>query len=400
MLTAPFFNGIKIIKEIEKTNHQAYFVGGCVRDMLLNRRIKDIDIATSAKPELIQKIFKDVIPVGIEHGTVIVRYNKESYEITTFRVEGQYSDQRHPDSVQFIDQIDEDLKRRDFTINALAMDKNGKIIDLFGGKKDLEDRVIRTVGNGKERFTEDPLRMIRALRFSSQLGFKINTETLACLKELKSQIESLAVERITNECEKLFAGEFINNGIAYLKETKIHHHLPVLKDHPNLMEKLPPFTVPFQSFGEVIALFHYLKPDISILAFVKEWKCSNKIKAEAMELVQAIEYYNTYGLDEWLVYELSNVYFEGFARLVNTICRTKKVDLETINQIYEELPLQSRNQLALNGHDLMELFKEAQQGPWIRETLRELEKKVIFKEIENNKLDLKEWIKCNPPETN
>ena len=112
----PFVDGIKIIEQIEQANEEAYFVGGCVRDLLLKRPIKDIDIATSAKPEKIQQIFKQVIPVGIEHGTVIVRYNHRSYEVTTFRVDGQYSDNRHPDEVQFINSIDEDLKRRDFTM--------------------------------------------------------------------------------------------------------------------------------------------------------------------------------------------------------------------------------------------------------------------------------------------
>src|SRR5699024_609682 len=143
-----FIDGKKVIIEIENNGHSAYFVGGCVRDLLLNRPIGDIDIATSALPEQIQAIFPQVIPVGIEHGTVIVRYNHVSYEVTTFRLDGEYSDQRHPDSVQFIDRIDEDLERRDFTINALAMDKKGKIIDLFAGKKDLARRMIRTVGNG------------------------------------------------------------------------------------------------------------------------------------------------------------------------------------------------------------------------------------------------------------
>src|SRR5699024_3914466 len=154
------------------------------------RPIGDIDIATSALPEQIQAIFPQVIPVGIEHGTVIVRYNHVSYEVTTFRLDGEYSDQRHPDSVQFIDRIDEDLERRDFTINALAMNKKGQIIDLFAGKKDLARKMIRTVGNGYDRFNEDPLRIIRAFRFSSQLGFSIEKETLKAIHQVKDQIET------------------------------------------------------------------------------------------------------------------------------------------------------------------------------------------------------------------
>ena len=131
MLPEAFLQAIPVLEHIEKHQHKAYFVGGCVRDYLLKRPIGDIDIATSASPSFIQKIFPKVIPVGIEHGTVIVRHNHESFEVTTFRIDGDYTDKRHPDSVVFIDNIDKDLERRDFTINALAMDLNGNMIDLF-----------------------------------------------------------------------------------------------------------------------------------------------------------------------------------------------------------------------------------------------------------------------------
>src|SRR5690625_1954927 len=145
MLPQSFKKAKPIIDQIEKHGYKAYFVGGCVRDYLLKHDIGDIDIATSASPEDIIRLFSTVIPVGIEHGTVIVRHDHESYEVTTFRVDGTYSDHRHPDSVKFIDQIDYDLQRRDFTINAIAMDKNGQILDLFDGQKDISQKIIRTV---------------------------------------------------------------------------------------------------------------------------------------------------------------------------------------------------------------------------------------------------------------
>src|SRR5699024_4477810 len=166
-------------------------------------------------------------------------YNHVSYEVTTFRLDGEYSDQRHPDSVQFIDRIDEDLERRDFTINALAMDKKGKIIDLFAGKKDLARKMIRTVGNGYDRFNEDPLRIIRAFRFSSQLVFSIEKETLKAIHQVKDQIETLAIERITNEFTKLFAGSFVHYAIEYLKMTDIYKYLPILSEHPQIIGNMP-----------------------------------------------------------------------------------------------------------------------------------------------------------------
>src|SRR5690625_2709763 len=150
MLPQPFKKAKPIIRKIEQHGCKAYFVGGCVRDYLLQREIGDIDIATSASPEEIKQIFTKVIPVGIEHGTVIVRHDHQSYEVTTFRIAANYADQRHPDSVTFIDRIDEYLRRRDFTINALAMDGNGYILDLFEGQKDLRDKLIRTVGNAAD----------------------------------------------------------------------------------------------------------------------------------------------------------------------------------------------------------------------------------------------------------
>lgn len=252
--------GKEVIQIIKNANYEAYFVGGCVRDLLLKRTLEDIDIATSAKPTDIMRLFKHVIPIGIEHGTVLVRYKKTSFEITTFRQDGMYSDQRHPDSVEYIDQIEGDLKRRDFTINALAMDINGQIIDLFDGQKDLNNKIIKTVGDGYDRFTEDPLRIIRALRFSSQLGFNIEEKTLLHMIEVKGAIDTIAIERITTEITKLFSGQFVQTGVNYLIDTNIFMHLPIFKDTPKLISLLPPKMKPLHTFGEVIAFFHMLKP--------------------------------------------------------------------------------------------------------------------------------------------
>src|SRR5690625_2354099 len=212
MIPKIFQTASEVIDKLEENGHEAFFVGGSVRDFLLNKEVKDIDIATSASPTVVQTLFDKVIPVGIDHGTVIVRHKGVSYEVTTFRQDGTYSDQQHPDEVIFINTIEEDLKRRDFTINALAMNKQGNIIDLFEGQKDIQLKKIRSVGNARERFLEDPLRIIRALRFSSQLGFEIETETLHQMKRLNKEIETVAVERLTNEFTKLFQGEFVQTG--------------------------------------------------------------------------------------------------------------------------------------------------------------------------------------------
>ncbi|WP_200416248.1 CCA tRNA nucleotidyltransferase [Virgibacillus salexigens] len=400
MFSTSFNKAIKILETIENHQHQAYFVGGCVRDYLLQRPIGDIDIATSAKPEALQEMFHSIIPVGIEHGTVIVRYDKESYEVTTFRVDGTYTDQRHPDGVTYINNIDKDLERRDFTINALAMDINGNIIDLYNGQQDLTNGIIRTVGNGKERFKEDPLRIIRALRFSSQLGFMIDQVTIDHMVQVKKDIESLAIERITNEFTKFFASKYVGHGLHYLFETKIYKHLPVFKDHEQLIYKLPTTIEPLPSFGEVIAVFHLLDPSISVVNWVKSWKCSNKLKNEAQLIVHNIDRFKSKGLSRWLIYQLPTSLFTSFQRIIHLFYPEENITVEKMKRIKQLLPIQSRKELAINGNDIIRFYPDYSKGPWMKLLLNEIEKQVVTGGVPNNYQAIKEWIKWNPPEIN
>lgn len=400
MLPLYFKDGIQIIQTIEKFNHQAYFVGGCVRDLLLDKTVGDIDIATSASPNQIMEIFPNVIPVGLEHGTVIVRYKKQSYEVTTFRLDGKYTDQRHPDSVKFIRNIDEDLKRRDFTINALAMNKNGEIIDLFSGQTDLQKKLIRAVGNAYTRFSEDPLRMIRALRFSSQLGFTIEERTFKKMQQAKHQIETIAVERITNEMTKLFAGKHVNLAISYLQSSGIDKYLPTFKKDSDLIHKLPKLQKPLTTFAEVITLFHVIKPEISITQWIKQWKCSNLTKQQATELTNAIKSFQHNGLNEMLVYQLSSSNFNGFINVIDNLYTDHNIIIDDLHAIKASLAIESMNDLAINGLDLMAIFPDYKKGRWIGNCLKTLEIEVVNNNIKNTKKDLKEWIKCNPPVVN
>ncbi|WP_342453632.1 CCA tRNA nucleotidyltransferase [Virgibacillus litoralis] len=395
LFTKPFIEAKEVLNHIENSGYEAYFVGGCVRDLLLKREIGDIDIATSAPPSVIQQIFNKVIPVGLEHGTVIVRHRHQSYEVTTFRVEGSYSDQRHPDKVEFIQTIDQDLKRRDFTINALAMDKKGDVIDLFGGRSDIENKVIQSVGNGYDRFKEDPLRIIRALRFSSQLGFHISPNTIKDMKLVKSEIENIAVERVNNEMAKLFAGDYIENGINYLSNTKVYQHLPIMNEHPDIIKLLPKNMQAIQSFGGVIALFHFLAPTISIKKWVSEWKCSNNVKNEALILNDALLQYKNCGLDRLLVYCLPSNYYQVFSELVNMIFN-QIVLIDELVQIDNSLPIKSKKDLAITGDDVRGLFPQLKSGPWIGNTLTKVEHEVLSGNLKNHKIDLKDWIKWNP----
>lgn len=192
-----------IISEIEKAGFEAYAVGGCVRDTILKREPDDWDITTSAKPEEIKEIFSHTIDTGIQHGTVTVMVEKTGYEVTTYRIDGEYEDHRHPKSVTFTPNLVEDLKRRDFTINAMAYSEKKGLVDEFDGIDDMERKLIRCVGNPMERFREDALRIMRAVRFAAQLGYSIEDKTREAMKILSPNLKDISAERINVELTKL-----------------------------------------------------------------------------------------------------------------------------------------------------------------------------------------------------
>ena len=196
-------NAETILHILEKAGYEAYVVGGCVRDSILGRIPDDWDITTSAKPEQVKALFHRTVDTGLQHGTVTVLMEKEGYEVTTYRVDGEYEDGRHPKEVTFTASLEEDLKRRDFTINAMAYNPSSGLVDLFGGLEDIERKIIRCVGNPLERFTEDALRIMRAVRFSAQLGFAIEEETRKALKVLAPNLKHVSAERIQVELVKL-----------------------------------------------------------------------------------------------------------------------------------------------------------------------------------------------------
>ncbi len=196
-----------IISQLEQAGFEAYAVGGCVRDCLLGRNPNDWDVTTSAKPLEVKAVFGHTIDTGIQHGTVTVMLEREGFEVTTYRIDGEYEDSRHPREVIFTANLIEDLKRRDFTINAFAYNDKSGIVDAFHGMKDLSDGVIRCVGEASERFDEDALRILRAVRFSAQLGFMVAEETKAAIKILAPNLRHISAERIQAELVKLLMSD-------------------------------------------------------------------------------------------------------------------------------------------------------------------------------------------------
>lgn len=196
-----------IIQTLQEHGYEAYAVGGCVRDSLLGREPGDWDITTSASPEETKKLFARTVDTGIEHGTVTVLLGKEGFEVTTYRIDGKYEDSRHPTEVIFTRNLREDLLRRDFTINAMAYNDTEGIVDIFGGMDDLKRKIIRCVGNARERFGEDALRIMRGVRFAAQLGFSLEKETKEAMAELAPTLEKISAERIQTELVKLLVSD-------------------------------------------------------------------------------------------------------------------------------------------------------------------------------------------------
>lgn len=210
-----------IIDTFYRSNFEAFMVGGCVRDILLGNLPKDYDITTSAKPEITISLFDKTIPTGLKHGTVTVLISNEPYEVTTYRTEGNYIDNRRPSSVDFVTDIKEDLSRRDFTINALAYNEKVGLIDYFNGTDDIKNKIIRCVGNADKRFKEDALRMLRAVRFSCQLNFDIEENTYNAIKNNYKLIKNISSERIRDELCKILISENPSKGLEILRDTKL-----------------------------------------------------------------------------------------------------------------------------------------------------------------------------------
>ncbi|WP_235945719.1 CCA tRNA nucleotidyltransferase [Saccharibacillus alkalitolerans] len=209
----------EILRSLEAAGHTACWVGGCVRDELIGRPVNDMDIATSARPEEVTGLFERTVPTGIEHGTVTVVMEKIPFEVTTFRTESDYKDFRRPEEVTFVRSLDEDLRRRDFTMNAIARRPDGEYVDPYGGRTDLAKGVIRCVGDARERFREDALRMLRGVRFASVFGFELEPRTWEAMLELRDNMRHIAAERIRAELEKMLGGTRPAEGLRLLERS-------------------------------------------------------------------------------------------------------------------------------------------------------------------------------------
>ncbi|WP_416886928.1 CCA tRNA nucleotidyltransferase [Listeria monocytogenes] len=384
-----FLKALPVLQKLTTAGFEAYFVGGSVRDYLLNRMISDVDIATSAFPEEVKEIFQTSYDTGIAHGTVTVRENNEFYEVTTFRTEGTYEDFRRPSEVTFIRSLEEDLKRRDFTMNAIAMDEHFALQDPFSGQLAIQNKEIKAVGKASERFHEDALRMMRAVRFLSQLDFELDKETE---KALESQIELLqhtSVERITVEWIKMMKGKAAKRAIELLLKVKMETYLPGLKDEKSALSEFASWDWEKRTTEESIwlGLVVAVKPN-NINAFLKAWKLPNK----TIQLVNKAYQYALNMKETWLTEELYHAGKAVFS-LVNelNVIRGQENNQHKVSQAYEALPIHSKKDLAITGADLLKWSGES-AGPWVKETLDKVECGVLSNEINNEKIQIKRWL--------
>ena len=370
-----FNSAINVLEKFNEAGYEAYFVGGCVRDYLLNDEFSDIDITTNALPDEVKQIFRKSIDTGIQHGTVTILVNGDNFEVTTFRTEDDYIDHRTPEKVEFVSDLKEDLDRRDFTINAMALDSNGKLYDYHCGERDLRNKVIKTVNNPNERFFEDALRMLRSFRFSSKLGFEIEENTLKAIKNNAELIKFVSIERIVNEFRKLLTGRGNKRSLELLLDSKLNNYIPFLDEISKIID--------FSNYTFCQSL--YILSKINDISFekLKELKLSNK-EIKQIKIYEKIneDFSSNVPLEIILYnYDVNDV---TFIASYSNYC--DKEDIEKI-----KLPIKSFNDIAITSMEIISIIDKP-AGPWIKEIIKKLEEDIILYKIDNTKKDILDFL--------
>ena len=379
-----FLEALPVMQQLVDAGYEAYFVGGSVRDMLLHKPISDVDIATSATPQEVKEIFPHTVDVGIEHGTVMVIHHKEGYEVTTFRTEEGYEDFRHPDKVTFVRSLEEDLKRRDFTINALAIGIDDQLMDFFDGIGDLERQCIRCVGDAKERFNEDALRMFRAVRFVGQLGFQIEENTKNAISLLKMNLSKVAVERMKVEFEKMIQSSYRKDALKLFVETGLYQACPLFDGKGEILLKLAEFPIKEMSVLQAWILFvDELKlSDKEVTHLLKSWKSSNE---QIRDILVGYRTYRARKEEGWNFFLAYDCPYEVACEVEQLlIVQDKSSSMEGLEATYHSLPIRSMNDIHLNGHDIIRILKLDKKGPIIGQVLKTVEKMILEKSISND----------------
>lgn len=388
-----FVSALPVLQTLKEAGHEAVFVGGSVRDLVLGKEISDVDIATSATPEEVKSLFSHTVDVGIEHGTVLVLHHHDSYEVTTFRTEGTYQDFRHPDSVTFVRSLEEDLMRRDFTINALAVNDKEEIVDYFGGIEDLDREIIRCVGNPLERFNEDALRMMRAVRFAGQLGFTIESDTFNAIRTLKANLERVAVERMKVEFEKMILSPHRALAFQAFVESELYHSCPDLKEAKETLLKIGVFPIEKLTITQAWILFAYYEQLTvpQLRKVLKDWKSSNDQISTILTGYQTLLARLEKEWDAFLAYECPEVLAIEVEQLLPGIGHSEQ--LVELEEVYRQLPIRSMKDIQIDGFGVKEALGLEKMGPIIGEVLQALQTEVLSGRLVNENADIVSWIR-------
>ncbi len=335
--------GKEILRELKANGYEAYFVGGAVRDYLLNLDFKDVDITTNALPEEVMNVFDTVKETGKKYGSVTVILDQFRYEVTTYRFDGEYKDNRRPEEVMYSKKVLDDLSRRDFTMNAIIMDEDEIIYDHFNAKQDLNDRVIRTINDSTKRFSEDALRMLRAFRFVSKLGFDLDDNTLKGIKNCKHLVQNISIERVMIELEKTLVGPYRNKALKYMEDTLFDEELYGIKDGLRYLSTLKQVLSPVESF---------------IICFIKgswdsSWRFSNKQGRLIKQVMNLHEVTREDSFNEFILF----VNTKEVCLLVNKInvLLGYKDQEERVTEIGDNLIVKAVCDLTFKGQDILQL---------------------------------------------
>ena len=356
-------SALKLLKELTSHDYKAYIVGGFVRDYLLGRESQDIDVCTNATPKEIKEVFEDSFLPTEDYGSVIVNKYGIRFEITTFRKEFSYQDHRKPVEIQYIDDLYQDLLRRDFTINAICIDENGEVIDFLGGRDDLERKLIRTIGDAADRFQEDALRILRAIRFATVLDFQLDASVSSAILETRHLLSELSYQRKKEELDKIFASGHADKGIDLL----LQYHL----DKNLELEKLSQV----ENTDSVIGIWSVL--DVDLL-----YPFSNNEKEMMADIRKAMSLNN---LDPMALYE--------YGLYVNSVAgEMKGLDKKKITESYNALIIHSRSDLDVTREEIMECL-DREPGEYLSDIYEDIEREVLYRRLPNQKQKLLSYIK-------
>ena len=364
--------GKQIISKLLSLNYEAYFVGGFVRDSILNIPCNDIDIATNALPEEIEEIFDKTKATGKKYGTITVFMDKYSFEVTTYRIDKNYINNRRPETVNFSKILKEDLIRRDFTINALARDINGEIIDLFNGRKDLNNKLIRAIDDPNKRFKEDALRILRAIRFVGKLDFKIEKNTFNAMKKNLKLLRNIASERIINELKIILSLNHIDRVYKLFEEIDLS---TVFKDLKKAIDKLKTYEYNINIY-QLFALGYY--PDKEITS--SYWRFSKNEIKHINTLVELMEILDKQRLTSIIVYNYQFEYILEADKLLSGFFNYKSQKDKIIN-LNKNLKIKTVKDLNIKGSDIKQLVNDDR---FIGIILEKLVEKVLLEKINND----------------